>query len=485
MPTHLDLSSMMKICLQLPIRPSRLLVLLQRRLNCLKRHVGYDRAALSADEGIVRALILIAAMLVSTACIIRAGESFAAENPAAVSSHPQQQRLTQLFHEKMRDGRAEMVVRAQNEFVEYLRLNSPIAAEKLLNGKMDDDELSSRVDVFLRDRPALVSGLVAADHNDPRRQVADLIRREPAVAGSDSEGLALADRFLERLAQRSPAAHRELLRGSMAYEELQSRVSVFMTDLRTEAAPVTADPKAATVQTFVDSYLKANFGERANDIVYRAEIEGNGIKREYVIFRKRPGKVRMNIVEGGLVVGILGFDGVNAWRQEPGKPGMSSAAGEAAALKQLSRFDDPLVDFRERGTEVKLGDKPVNGLQKLYIREGDGTEMIAAIDPASYREASLRTRQPDGKWRELRFRDYRMLGALNLAYVQEEWVDGVLRTTTRITEAKLDCGLIDQFFVCPANPVFSYMDFMGGLAAIRAQQTQRPPALKLPAGGAQ
>jgi hypothetical protein len=67
--------------------------------------------------------------------------------------------------------------------------------------------------------------------------------------------------------------------------------------------------------------------------------------------------------------------------------------------------------------------------------------------------------------------------------VQEEWRDGKLQSTTRITEARLDSGLIDEFFVRPVNPILSYMDFMGGLAAIKTQLSQRPPALKQSIGG--
>ena len=433
-----------------------------------------------------------AAWIVVTALIIlaagaeaRADVTFNVEHPAAASIQLGEQHVAQLFQEKLRDSRPEAVESAKREFLDLLRRNSPIASEKLLSGKMDDEELESRVNVYLRDHPALTGAVVKTDAADPRKQVADLLQREPSIAKTDPERLALADRFLERLGQRSPTARTELLRGKMSAEELQSRVSVFIADLRSEAAAAPVDSKAAAVQLLVDSFVKANFGERANDLIYRIEIDANGVKREGVVFRKRPGKVRMHIVDGGLVVGVLAFDGMNAWRQEPGKAGVPAVGAEADALKQLARFDDPLVDCRERGTEVSLGEKTENGLQPLNIRERDGTEMVALIDPATYNEVSLRTRQSDGKWNEQRFSDYRKLGALNLAYVQEEWSDGKLRSTTRITEARLDTGLIDEFFARPINPILSYMDFMGGLAAIKTQLSQRPPALKQPVGGAQ
>jgi hypothetical protein len=409
--------------------------------------------------------------------------TFDVAHPASASGQLQQQHLVQLFQERLKDDRPEAVDRVRNDFLDYLRRGSPLASEKLLNGKMDDEELSSRVDVFLRDRPPLMDAATHVANNEPRELVAALLRNEPAIAGTEPERLVLADRFLERLGQRSPTARNELLRGKMAPEELQSRVSVFIADLRAEANATPVDTKTAAVQALVDSYIKANFGERANDIVYKFEIEANGVKRQGMIFRKRPGKIRMHIVEDGLVIGVLAFDGTTAWRQEPGKAGVPSTGAEVESLKQLARFDDPLIDFRERGTEVKLVEKPDKGPFQLHIRETDGTEMIAAIDPVTYNEISLRTRQSDGKWRETRFSDYRKLGTFNLAYVQEDWSEGKVHSATRISEARIDSGLIDQFFVRPLNPILSYMDYMGGLAAIKAQQKQQPSVLNQSIGG--
>jgi hypothetical protein len=431
-----------------------------------------------------------AAWIVGTAFIIwaagaeaRADVTFNVEHPSAASIQMEEQHVAQLFQEKLKDIRPEAVEAAKREFLDYLRRGSPVASEQLLSGKMDEEELESRVAVYLRDHPALTGVPARNEITDPRKQVAGLLHRESVLAKTDAERLALADRFLEKLGQRSPTARDDLLRGKMNADELQSRINVFVADLRAEAAATPIDPKAAEVVALVESFVKANFSERANDIVYRIEIDANGVKREGVVFRKRPNKVRMHIVQNGLVMGALAFDGQNAWRQEPGKAGVPATGAEADALKDLARFDDPLVDYREHGTEVKLGEKIENGLLPLNIRERDGTEMVALIDPATYNEVSLRTRQSDGTWKELRFSDYRKVGALNLAYVQEDWSEGKLRSTTRVTEARLDTGLIDEFFVRPINPVFSYMDYMGGLAAIKAQQSQSPPFLKQPAGG--
>lgn len=429
-------------------------------------------------------LFLGATLAVMDCATSPAHAAFDIEHPAAVSVQLQQQGLNQLFQEKMKGSGPDAVARVRTEFLEYLRRNSPIASEKLFNGKMDDEELNSRVDVFLRDRAAQSLGYVSVEQSDPRTQVAELLRREPAIASTDAERLALADRFLERLGQRSSTARNELLRGKMPSDELQSRVSVFIADLQAEAAAAPVDASAVAVRALVESYLKANFAELANDMSYKAEIDAKGVKREFTIFKKRPGKVRVHIVEDSLVIGALGFDGVMAWRQEPGKAGIPTAGAEAGMLKQVARFDDPLVGYRERGTVVKLlEEKSDKGPIKLQIRESDGTEMVAEIDPVTNTELSLRTLMADGTWSEVRFSDYRKVGGFNFAFVQEEWSDGKLRSTTKVSEVRLDSGLIDQFFVPPVDPVLSYMDYMGGLAAIKAKQKQRPSTVQQPAFG--
>jgi len=63
----------------------------------------------------------------------------------------------------------------------------------------------------------------------------------------------------------------------------------------------------------------------------------------------------------------------------------------------------------------------------------------------------------------MRFRDYRREGSINVAHVTEEWTDGVLHSTTRYSEVRLDPGLVDRFFVRPSSLAFDYMDFMGCL----------------------
>jgi hypothetical protein len=397
------------------------------------------------------------------------------DQPNAVSTQLQLQRLGQLLRAKLPEAPPETIDRAARDFLDHLRQASPLAAEQFSAGKMDGDDLSSRVDVFLGDHPELSGSQGSAGNRSPRMRVAELLGREPGIAQNDQERLALADRFIERLGELSETAHDNLMSGRMTQDELQSRVTVFASDTRAERSEIAADPATAAVPAIVESFEKANLGPvtgRPDAICFRGVLEEKGTKRDLVIFKKRPNKLRIHVVEDGLVIGVLGFDGNNSWREVPGKPAVPLAGAAADALSRSAPYDDPLVGYRERGADVRLEGRPGDEPIRLRIVETDGTTRVATIDPITYEETSLRTVRSDGRWFETRFRDYRRVGNLNVAYVQEQWDNGALRSTTRITDVSLDPGLLDRFFAFPSKPDFGFMDFMGGLAVmqIRAKQ---------------
>jgi hypothetical protein len=391
-------------------------------------------------------------------------------NPAA--ERLAQQELALMLKKKL-SGQPEAVIeRAAGEFVQHLHETSPIIAENLLAGRLGEDDLSSRLDVFIGDHPELSGRPALVSSVGPRQLVVELLAGAPDLAHTDAERQALADRFIERLGTLSGTARNDLLAGRLARDELQSRVSVFISDLRAEASRSATDPAIAAAIPIVDAYIKANFGsatDRIESMCMRGTTEEATKVRDFVLFRMRPNLLRIHVVQDGLVVGVMGFDGSSAWLQSPGKPPVPAAGRQAEVIARTSRFDDPLVVFRERGSEVRIEERPAVGPIKIHIKEPDGGEMVSSIDPVTYTQVSLRTRLSDGKWLEARFGDYRKVGATNIAYLVQEFEDGALRSTTRYTEVTADVGLIDHFFAHPRFMAFDYMDFMGGLAVLDAR----------------
>jgi hypothetical protein len=402
---------------------------------------------------------------------------FSSPNPAAIRLA--QQELNQLLQKKLPGQPPTVVERAAQDFIGHLRDTSPIIAETYAAGRMSEDDLSSRLDVFIGDHPEYTGLSIQVSRADPRQSVSDLLKSAPDLARTDPERMALADRFIEHLGNLSGTARTDLISGRLSRDELQSRVGVFVADLRAEASRVSADPAVAAAVPIVDAYVRANFGsasDRINSICLRGFAEEGTNRREFVVFKMRPNLLRIHIVGGGLVVGVMGYDGTTAWVQSPGRPPVPAAKPQADTLSRTSGFDDPLVGYRERGAIVRIQERPANGPILLHVSETDGTEIIAAIDPSTYNQLSLRIRHTGGHWIETHFEDYRRIGAVNIPFVQKEFEDGVLRSTTRYTDATLDPGLVDRFFAHPATLAFDYMDFMGGLSVMDAREKKAAAA---------
>jgi hypothetical protein len=404
--------------------------------------------------------------------------------PSALAPGPHQ-KLDQQFKRRLSGASGAVLERAERAFLDHLRKDSSMAAEQLAAGKMDEDDLSARVEVFLGDHPDLVGSQAGASTVDARARVIQSLGRSPDLASTDAERQALADRFVVWLGGLSATARDTLLAGRMAPDELQSRIDVFSADIRAEQSRVVSDPAVAAVPAIEEAFEKANLGpvpDRADSICCRGTESDGKQTREFVLFKKRPGSIRIHIISDGLVVGVLAYDGATAWRQVPGKPPAPVKGAEAESLIASARFDDPLVGYRERGATARLESAPGATPIRLSLREPGGAEIIETIDPATYSEISIGHRDSAGKWDETRFKDYKKVGPANVAGVQEHWNDGVLRTTTRISEVRLDAGLLARVFSMPTNQKLDFMDYMGGLEVLAKVSKKNGAGVQLPAG---
>ena len=212
-----------------------------------------------------------------------------------------------------------MIERAERAFLDHLHQTSGMAAEQLAAGRLDDDDLSARIDVFLGDHPELSGARVATSTEVPRARLLEALGRNPDLARTDAERQALADRFIVWLGGLSGTARDAFLSGAMPTDELQSRVDIFAADVRAERTRVISDPAVAAVPAIVDAFEKANLGpvpERADSVCCRGTESDAATTREFVMFKKRPGSIRIHILQDGLVVGVLAYDGATAWRQQ-------------------------------------------------------------------------------------------------------------------------------------------------------------------------
>jgi hypothetical protein len=404
---------------------------------------------------------------------------------AAASEDIQRQEISQLLHKRLPDAPKDAVDKAARGFLAHLRQTSPLAAERFGSGHMDQDDLASRIDIFLGENPELTGKQASTAPAALRTRVIDLLKRNTVVAQTDKERQDIADRFIRSLGDLGETTRDNLLSGRISDDELQSRVTVFAADRQVAKTQAVTDPAVAAVPAIVDAFEKANFGlitEKVESVCFRGSVDEGGSKRDMVIFKKRPNKLRIHIMDNGLVIRVIGYDGSSGWRQAMSKPATRITGRAAESLAELSQFDDPIVGIAERGASARLESKPGDSPIRLRIAEKDGTTWIETIDPATYEELSLETVRKDGFRLVRKFSDYRKVGNLNVAFEQEEWEGGVLRSTTRVTDVSLDPGLLDRFFAYPASPSLGYMDFMGGLAVLQAYEKAGTAAKGPPAG---
>ncbi len=385
--------------------------------------------------------------------------------PSALASGPRL-KLDQQFKRRLPSAPRDVIDRAEKAFLEHLRKVSGMAADQLAAGRLDEDDLSARIDVFLGDHPELAGTQGAEPVRDAHARVVDALGRDPDLARTDAQRGTLADRFIVWLGGLSGTARDALLAGQMPPEELQARIDVFAADIRAERTQVVSDPAVAAVPAIEEAFEKANLGpvpERADSICCKGTESDGPVSREFVLFKKRPNFIRIHLLKDGLVVGVLAYDGTTAWRQVPGRTPVQLQGQEAESLIASARYDNPLVGYRERGAKARLESAPGASPIRVSIREAGGDEVVETIDPATYNEVSIGRKDSIGKWDETRFREYRKVGAFTLAGLQEHWNDGVLRSTTRISDVRLDTGVLAKIFAMPTDSSLGYMDLMGGL----------------------
>lgn len=394
--------------------------------------------------------------------------------PASGIPEPQLKRLLRMAEGSSPGPSVETPEQSVEEFLAYLRRTSPIAAEKLSSGEMDESELESRLRVYLREKTALKPRPSAQPLQDVLSRVNDALSRMPESTALTSDKNMLSTRFLERLAERNRVAGESLANGSMSDQELESRLALFLTDYRAETEAAKIDPETASLPAIVDAFVSANFGrasDRPNSIAFEGSIQQGAFARKFAIFKKRPNKLRMHILDDGIVVAMLGFDGKRGWTQTAGEPAVAVIGKTEYELATLARFDSPLIGYTERGAQISRVKVSSADNVIVRVRESDGSESISTIDPKTMTEVAVILSSPGYDTDETRYGDHRKIGPLNFAFLQEQWVKGSVRATTRIATVTLDSGLLDGFFERPtsASKQFVFMDFMSGVRTLTAR----------------
>lgn len=175
---------------------------------------------------------------------------------------------------------------------------------------------------------------------------------------------------------------------------------------------------------------------KVKSIMMSGELEGGGKKNtdlSFILRLKRPNKSRLEITfrnQKALQV----YDGVHGWKVRPflGRNDVEPfSPNEEKAAKDWQELDGPLVDYKRKGTRIKLqGVAKVEGHKtyKLLLTMKDGDEQHVWVDTKSFLERKIdgQRRKLDGKMRyvSVYYRKYKKEGGLMMPHVFETVVNG-------------------------------------------------------------
>lgn len=152
------------------------------------------------------------------------------------------------------------------------------------------------------------------------------------------------------------------------------------------------------------------------------------VQLPFVMELKRPGKMRFELQFKGQTA-VQVFDGSNGWKV---RPYLNKSVVEPYTPEELKiagmqpDLDGPLVDYAAKGTRVDLeGSEKVEDRDtyKLKLTMKNGQVVHVWVDEQTYLEAKIegQPRKLDGVYHPVHiyFRDYRLVGGLQVPYVLE------------------------------------------------------------------
>ncbi len=219
---------------------------------------------------------------------------------------------------------------------------------------------------------------------------------------------------------------------------------------------------AEEVDTILERHYEARGGLERLRAVESMVIEGHNRFQEQEIavryLAKRPNLLRMESASSAIQV-IRVFDGERAWqamRPAGGEKQVAEMEGqEAVELIRESDFDGPLIDYREKGHEIRYGGREFLGEREvlvLEVTEQGGAREVYHFDPETYHIAMKAAEVPaeGGTIRfEMYYDDFRETDGLVLPFRTTAVSDGQTVFTGVIERVEGNVDLDPDLFTRP------------------------------------
>ncbi|HJR59270.1 MAG TPA: hypothetical protein VJ813_07730 [Vicinamibacterales bacterium] len=197
--------------------------------------------------------------------------------------------------------------------------------------------------------------------------------------------------------------------------------------------------------------LKATTSVRASG---KGTMQGAEIS--FTASTKRPYSFRNEMDMAGQKM-IRAFDGETLWMAVGTTPPQALPPGpQTETLKQLSQIDSPLLDYKEKGTKIALGEPLAEDGRKLHhlvVTPKAGPALHFYIDPTTYLEARMVIVDVEDAGRpmkmELRFSDYKTIEGRTIPLTITQFVNGNQVNVLKYEKIEFNVPLEDSIFRMP------------------------------------
>ena len=170
---------------------------------------------------------------------------------------------------------------------------------------------------------------------------------------------------------------------------------------------------------------------------------------------KRPFFFRNEAEMGGQKM-IQGFDGQTFWMAVGSMPARPLPPGpQMDALKQSSQIDSPLLDYKEKGTRITLGEPTTEDGRKqhhLVVTPKTGPTMHYYVDAETNLESKMVIEGGEGGpsgTMELRFSDYKTVDGRTVPFTTTQYVNGNQVVEMKLQTVEFNIPLDDALFRMP------------------------------------
>lgn len=225
-------------------------------------------------------------------------------------------------------------------------------------------------------------------------------------------------------------------------------------------ASMTASPGySQTAKEIIQKMIEATGGRKALESIDDSTITGTieliqqGLSGEITIYRKEPGKTRIDAALMGMVI-TQAYDGNMAWWTNP-QTGTTEEmpATEAESMKRDSLPRDATFNPEKYGISFEYkGKESLEGKDHYIVEQtyADGFKATLYVDCGTYlitkSKGTISTAMGEGEFEQVAS-DYKKVHGLMVAHTITAYYNGAESRVIVITDIQYNTGLEDSLFI--------------------------------------